>query len=188
MPNWAETRLALQGILKLARFDPDFVRFFDHSRAGALRSFWVSAAIYPYILLISWLDPPAAVSNDGRYLAAVTVYFALSCFILPVVLLTLAPILQRVDEVMVCITVLNWMGVLMVVLGLPFIALEHMGLSIEAQDILSYLSVVIAAVFEYFAMRHALRIGWQIAFGLTGADVYLSHVLILPVLHVAISR
>lgn len=186
MPSWAETRLALQGLLKLARFNPDFVRFFDLSRVGALRSFWVPAAIYPYLILINFLLRTEEVPSEGRYFAGVTVFFALNCFILPVVLLALAPMLQRVEEALGCISVYNWSGLLMVVIDLPFLAVDHMDLSVETQTNLLYLKILIGAAFEYFVIRHALRVHWQIAVGLTIADVYLTNFLILPMLSRAV--
>ena len=45
MPSWIEFRLAVLGLLRLARFDGDFQRFFDRSPYGALRSFWVAPIV-----------------------------------------------------------------------------------------------------------------------------------------------
>jgi hypothetical protein len=182
MPSWAETRLACQGILKLARFDRDFVRFFDQSPAGALRSFWVVGAAYLYSMLDLWVGFPPEIANGARYTLAISVAFAVNSAILPVALLALAPVLQREAEAVGAITIYNWSNLLWIAIGIPVQILEWAGMALETLQLVWLVYLAIAGLFEGFLLRHALRVGWPVAIGFAFADIVICQFFIYPLL------
>jgi hypothetical protein len=182
MPSWAEARLALQGLARLLRFDRDFVRFFDRSRAGALRSFWLAPIIYPYSILSSWIVLHGQAPNQASLLAALSVAYALVWIAMPLLLLALSAVLQREEEVVGSITIYNWASLLWLAIGLPLLLLDLASVSAETSLYLDYLYILVTAVIEWFMLRHALRVSGVIAAGLTFADLLMTHFMIMPML------
>ena len=182
MPSWAETRLACQGILKLARFDRDFVRFFDQTHAGALRSFWVVGAAYLYSLLDLWVGIQPQIASEARYTLAISVAYAVNSAIIPTALLALAPVLQREAEAIGAIAVYNWANLLWIALAIPLQMLELAGLPLDTLQFVWLGYLAIAGVFESFLLRHAMRVAWPIAIGFAFADIFISQFFIYPLL------
>ena len=163
MPSWIEFRLAVQGLLRLARFNPDFPRFFDQSPHGALRSFWLMVPIYPYFLVVIWRSPVMAQAADATQLIIAMLVGYLYLWLLPPVILTwVAPLVGRKTEMPGCITMYNWMSLLNIGVALPLLLLEIAGVPTEVMEIPNDILLMVSVVWETFLLMHALRLAlWQ---------------------------
>lgn len=182
MPSWIEFRLAVQGLLRLARFNPDFPRFFDRSARGALRSFWLMAPIFPFYLLQLWnSDALKSVEDATRFFLAMSVGYLNLWLVPPLLIALLAPMIGRDAEMPGCIAMYNWTGVLNIAVALPLMLLQLGGVSPESMAIPSNVLLLVSLVWEAFLLTHALRIPlWQGAVA-TIADYFISHWILLSI-------
>lgn len=181
MISWAELRLGCRGLLLLARFDAQFLRYFDRSAAGALRSFQLALLILPFYLFQFWLEvDDAAAAGAGRYLAARTLGYAYGWILFPMVILLAGRLLDRDAQAPGCLAIYNWLSLLWVALQVPVLLLiiidPDSGLAVTLSLVTLFYSVLV----EGFMLMHGLRILlWQAA-GLCAIDVALSFFLIAP--------
>lgn len=163
MPSWIEFRLAIQGLLRLARFNSDFPRFFDRSASGALRSLWLMAAIFPLYLIQLW-NPEllARVEDVTQFYLAMSVGFVIR-WLVPLVLISwLAPMIGRDAEMPGCITIYNWASLLNLAVSMPLLAVDLAGASTESLAIPYDIALLITLIWEVFLLTHTLRIPlWQ---------------------------
>lgn len=161
MPSWTEFRLACRGVTLLARFDADFLRYFDRSATGALRSFWLALFLLPFELLSTYLllRPLPGIE---RFLAADVVGYAFGWILFPMVLLTLERPLEREREVPGCIAILNWMQLLPVLLQVPALFAAVAGASLDLINGLLLIVILFVAAVQSFMFMKVLRIPlWQ---------------------------
>jgi len=180
MPSWIEFRLAVQGLLRLARVNPDFLRFFDRSAAGALRSFWLMALIYPFYLLQLW-NPEliGQVESIPQFYLAMSVGFVVRWLVPPLLIASLAPMVGRDAEMPGCITIYNWSSLLGVAAAMPLVLLDLAGTSADAMTIPYNILLLVTAIWEAFLLTHALRIPlWQAALA-TAADHFITNWVLL---------
>ena len=163
MPSWIEFRLAVQGLLRLARFNPDFTRFFDQSPSGALRSFWLALLLFPYSLLVILnLDLLAHAENTAQFTVVMLIGYVHLWLLPPVIMTWVAPLIGRQAELAGCITMYNWLSLLSVGLNLPLLLLDFAGAPPALMLVLSYSLVAVQLMWEAFLLMHALRIAlWQ---------------------------
>ena len=163
MPSWIEFRLAVQGLLRLARFNPDFTRFFDHSPAGALRSFWLALPLFPYSLVVILNSGVTAHVESTAQFTVVMLIGYIHLWLLPPAILTwVAPLVGRKAEMPGCITMYNWLSLLNIGVALPLLLLEIAGIPAEILEIPNHILLVVSVVWETFLLMHALRLAlWQ---------------------------
>ena len=182
MPSWIEFRLAVQGLLRLARFNSDFPRFFDRSAAGALRSFWLMVPLFPFYLLQLWnSEALRQVEDTTQFFLAMSVGY-LNLWLVPPLLITLiAPMMGRNAEMPGCITVYNWTGVLNISAALPLILLDLAGVSDDVMSIPYNILLLVSLVWETFLLTHTMRIPlWQGALATVG-DYFITHWILLSI-------
>ncbi|HWA50823.1 MAG TPA: hypothetical protein VG742_21325 [Dongiaceae bacterium] len=159
-----ELRLGCRGLLHLARFDGQFLRFFDRSASGALRSFWLALLVLPFYLVQFWLEIDATVPNAGQYLAGRLVGYAYNWIAFPLILLFAAKLLEREAEMPGCIAIYNWLSLLWITLQAPLLLLFAINRDSSATIALSYLFLLYSVLVEGFVFVRALRIAtWQAA-------------------------
>ena len=182
MPSWIEFRLAVRGLLRLARFNPDFPRFFDRSATGALRSLWLMAAIFPLYLIQLW-NPEllTRVEDVTQFYLAMSVGFVVR-WLMPLVLIAwLAPMIGRDAEMPACITIYNWASLLNVAVSVPLLAIDFAGVSTDALAVPYDIALLITLIWEVFLLTHALRIPlWQGAVA-TAADHVITNWVLLSI-------
>lgn len=180
MPSGIEFRLACRGLLLLARFDEAFLRYFDRTAAGALRSFWLALLILPYFLLQLWLDIDPSVVNPAHCVAARGVGYAYGWILFPLVLLSAGRVLERDHEAPGCVTVYNWTNLLWIVLHLPATLVDGFNPDSQVALGLSLLALVASVAIEGFLLMKCLRIlVWQAA-ALVLIDISLSFFVVIP--------
>ncbi len=183
MPSWAEFRLACRGLLLLARFDSAFLRFFDRTASGALRSFWLALLILPYFLFQLWLDIDQTVADPALCVAARSVGYAYGWVLFPFVILATGRFLDRAAEAPGCITVYNWFTLLWIVLQAPALLASIAAPKSDLAIALSLIGFLASVVIEGFMLMRCLRILlWQAA-ALVAFDVVLSYYLVIPLFH-----
>jgi hypothetical protein len=180
MPSWIEFRLGCQGLYRLARFDRNFLGYFDRSTAGVLRSFGLLVPLTPLFLALVWADHDQSIPSAGLYLSAKALAYVYNWILLPFVILTAGRLLDRGNDAPGCIAVYNWASVLWIALQLPATALVLVG----APGLAHVLGLAIFAVslaVEGFLFVAAMRIAlWQAA-SLVAIDVVLTQAVIWPI-------
>jgi hypothetical protein len=182
MPTWTELKLAIVGLLRLARFNSDFPRFFDRSPRGALRSFWLAVPILPImVLVIARSDILDHVSDLTQFTLAMSVCYAFLWLLPPVILTWIAPAMGREAEVPGCIAMYNWLNLLNIGASLPLLVLEIAGLPSDIASVPDNLLLVVTMVWEAFLLVRALRLAiWQAALA-SIADYVVMHHLVVPI-------
>jgi hypothetical protein len=182
MPSWIEFRLATQGLLRLARFNSDFPRFFDRSASGALRSFWLMVPLYPFYLLQLWKsDVLGRTADSTQFFVAMSVGYLNLWLVPPLLIAMIAPKVGRDAEMPGCITVYNWAGVLNIGAALPLILLDAAGVSPEVMAIPYNILLLATLVWEAFLLTHTLRIPlWQGAVA-AAVDYFVTHWVLLSI-------
>jgi len=182
MPSWTEFKLAIVGLLRLARFNSDFPRFFDRSPRGALRSFWLAVPLLPYmVVVIAYSNLPAHAPDLAQFAFAMLVYYAYAWLLPPAILTWLGPLIGREAEVPGCIAMYNWLSVLSVGVGLPLLLVEIAGLPADIAAVPENLLLVVTTVWEAFLLVRALRLKiWQAALA-SIADYVLMHYVVLQI-------
>jgi hypothetical protein len=186
MPSWIESRLAIVGLLRLALFNPDFERFFDRSPGGALRSFWLAIPYLPYsALVIVYSGLAARAANLTQFGVSMSVGYVFMWLLPPAILTWIAPVIGRRAEMAGCIAIYNWMSLLHLGAGLPFLALSMAGVPDEFMSIPGYILVIVSVIWEAFLLTHVLRIViWQAAL-VSVADYLVTQFVLIPVFLVA---
>jgi hypothetical protein len=182
MPNWIELRLAVQGLLRLARFNSDFQRFFDQSPRGALRSFWLAMPIYPYILVLLWRSEAMAhVADPAQFVFAMSVAYLHLWLLPPVIMTWILPLIGRRAELSGCICMYNWLSLLNVGIALPLLLLEIAGVPPDIMSIPNGILDLVSLVWEAFLLTHVLRLAlWQA--GLASiVDYVVMHHIVVPI-------
>jgi hypothetical protein len=182
MPSWIEFRLAVQGLLRLARFNPDFPRFFDRSGAGALRSFWLMVPLFPFYLLQLWnSDALSHTADSTQFFLAMSVGYVILWLVPPLLITLIAPMMGREAEMPGCITVYNWSGVLNIGVALPLILLDLVGVSPDLMSIPYNVLLLVTLVWEAFLLTHTLRVPlWQAAIA-TAGDYFITHWVLISI-------
>jgi hypothetical protein len=181
MPSWTEFRLGCQGLYRLARFDRNFLRYFDRSVGGVLRSFGLAVLLLPLFLWQVWLGIDQSVPSPALFLFAKGVGYVYGWILFPFVVLAAARLLDRSADGPGCIAIYNWSSVLWMVLQLPLVALVALGVGKDLVALLNLLIFGASIAIEGFFIMVCLRIAiWQAAI-LVVIDVAIVEILIWPV-------
>lgn len=180
MISWIELRLGCRGLLLLARFDGQFLRYFDRSRAGALRSFQLALLTFPFYLLQFWLEIDVTVPDTAQYMLGRSVGYAFNWMVFPLLLLSVARLLDREPEMPGCVAIYNWLSLAWLALQIPVLLLFAIDRDSTATIALSYLFLLYSVLIEGFLFMRVLRVpAWRAAV-LVATDVALNLYLIGP--------
>jgi len=178
MISLTETRAALRGILRILRFDSSFVQFYDRSRDGALRSFWLAVPLLAFFLFRLYLPHgPQPSSLTPRLLAAMVTAYAINWVYFPLVLVWLSRFIDRQAKVVGCIAVYNWLSLLTVFTSLPVTLLAWAGLDDGFLQGLDLVGLIIYLICEGFLLAVCLQISGFFAAGLVILDLVLNQIL-----------
>ena len=181
MPSWIEFRLSCQGLYRLALLDRGFLRYFDGSAKGALRSFRLAVPLFPLALWQVWLSIDETVPSPALFMFAKSVGYAYGWILFPFIILVAARLTNRYAEGPGCIAVYNWSSLLWAVLQLPALVLTTFGVAPDLAGLLSLAMFIASIVIEGFLLMVCLRIPlWQSAI-LVMIDVVLGQGVIWPI-------
>jgi len=174
----AEFEIALLGLLRLARFDGNFTGFFDLSPQGARRSFRLSLWLLPIYLFLSHLNSDWPDGTDmARVVAAELIGYALMWVCFPLIMVSLARVLERESRIYGAIAVYNWLSVLAVGLQTPIWIACYFGLDLNWAAGLSDIVVLFISACVFFAFRRLLEIRIEMVIALVVVDYILGRVL-----------
>jgi hypothetical protein len=154
-----ELAFGLLGAWRLVRNDVSGLQYFDRTPQGALRSFWVMLLVAPaYAVLVMMQFEASGVTQIGlRQILLGGGIYIIDWLLFPVILLRLAPLLKRQQEIPAYIAANNWAQILIYALALFFGALGAvLPPSITAP--LNFLLLALVALMQYRLLRHALAV------------------------------
>jgi hypothetical protein len=178
MISFAEIEIALLGLLRLARFDAAFAGFFDLSPQGARRSFRLSLWLLPIYLFMSHLNAVWPEDTDMiRVVAAEIIGFSLSWTCFSLLLVSVAPMIDRRSRIYGAIAIYNWLSVLFIAMQIPIAIALYFGLDPSWAGGLSELSLFFITACEFFAFQRLLELRLSLTIALVGVDFVLSRML-----------
>ena len=170
MIRLAEAAIALQGAWRLARGNPDGLRFMDVSRAGAARSFWAAALALPAAIPLTLMRlsyfPPRAGAAEVAAIECIAYVIGWTAF--PVVAHAASRIAERGHRFAILVATYNWVSLLQIFVLLAAAPVTLVGALPAPLDTLFELAVRIAlTAYTAFAIRVALDVAWPAAIGLS---------------------
>jgi hypothetical protein len=188
MISLAETRFALRGLLRILRFDSSFVQFYDRSRDGAVRSFWLAAPLLLIFLLRLYLQhDPQQPPLTLRMSAAMVIAYAINWAYFPLFLIWVSRFIDRQTKVVGCIAVYNWLSILAIFTSLPISLLGWAGMDDGFLQALDLVSVVISLVCEGYILAVCLQISGFFAAAFVILDLVLNQILFTLANHLGVA-
>jgi hypothetical protein len=183
MISFAEFEIALRGLLRLARFDAAFARFFDLSQAGARRSFLLALPLLPIYLLLIHVNSPMPPGIDVvRVVTAELIGYVLMWTAFPLLLLWGVRATKIGPRVYGAVTVYNWLSVLWLGIQVPIAIATYLGLDPQVAELLGHGVDIFAIACEFFVFKRLLEIAFEAALGLAVFDFILGQGIIYLVI------
>ena len=175
-----EISYALFGAWRLAHFDHQGTAYFDHSREGALRSFWAAAILLPaYVILVllHLAEMPVAIGWPALILFY-SLQYTVAWTAFPAAMSSIARMLDREKEFFGWLAMYNWSQVLAMIVVLPMQAVASSSLS--GNPVLPLVGILVdlaLLAYAWFIARAGLKIGGFAAAGVVLLDVVLSELI-----------
>lgn len=146
MPSTREIIFALYGAYRLARLDKGGVAYFDISVPGFWKSFFAAVIVAPFYGLLLYQRYAAGLegSQPLRYVAVEAIAYVILWVAFPLVMASMARILDRERQYMGYIIVYNWAQILENAVHLP---LTYLGATeIAPTDMVNALQLIVLTV------------------------------------------
>jgi hypothetical protein len=168
---------SIEGVVRLARFDPAGMACFDRTPDGALRSFWVAALLLPpYILLVAVRDG-AELSEVPLALVLLVqgIAYVVGWTAFPAAMHLIARLIGRAGEYPGMVAAYNWSAILQIALQLPLLVLMMAGV-IDGDGVMGYAFAVLAVIVVYlwFVLKTALNVSGVAAAGLVVLELVIT--------------
>lgn len=173
MASAAEIVRALYGAWRLARFDPQGLRFFDLSTRGFWASFTAAFVVLPlYALMIGLRYVEGIESGPLWRLAAIKgLAFAISWLAFPVAVAPLVDALNRGRRYIAFVVAYNWAGCIQNALFLVLIVLSDLGAFPGTVGNLILTATFFAVVgYLWFVAKTALEVSALVAAAVVALD------------------
>ena len=168
--------VGLSGAVRLVKLDTQGFDYFGDTAADFWRSFLAAALVAPLFLLylvIRYVES----DTDGSfpvYIAAQILAYVITWLAFPLVILYLAPVLQKEDKAVRYLVAYNWLSVIQNGVYLPVVMLGITGTF--AQDLSNFLAMI-ALIWvlgiTLFVTRKALEVPLGTAAGIVVMDLLL---------------
>jgi len=178
LPDVPAIARALGGALRLARFDPDGLMYFDDDARAVVQSFFAAVIVAPgYALLVSQHLGRLELTA-GPLSAGIVEFFGyvISWTAFPVLVHEFARLMERSERWCGFVVALNWSKVVQMAVYLPpaLLAASADGEGGPgAAALLSFVALLAVLSYQWFVTRSALDVTGVQAAGLTGIDVML---------------
>lgn len=176
MPTLGETIRALYGAYRLARFDAGGMQYFDASLDGFWKSFFAAVIIAPLYFLLLMLRFQAGGSDAAlpRFFSAEAIAYVIAWVLFPLLMLSIAKVLDREKNYLGYIIAYNWANVLQNGIYLPVAILAQTGvIPPDAGSALGLMLLLAILVYSWFIARTALDIPGPAAAALVALDLIL---------------
>ncbi|MDX9862420.1 MAG: hypothetical protein RBS99_16035 [Rhodospirillales bacterium] len=176
MPGLNEILRSLYGAYRLARFDAGGLTHFDATPGGFWKSFFAAVIVAPLylILLAVRIENGPADIESARLLAVESIAYVIGWVIYPLVMATVARLIDRERHYVRYIVAYNWTSVWQNVIYLPIAILSVAGLLTGgAGGLLAVAGLIVVLVYAWFVARTALDIPGLFAVPLVGLDITL---------------
>ena len=168
--------VGLSGAVRLVKLDTQGFDYFGDTAADFWRSFLAAALVAPLFLL--YLVIRYVESDTGGsfpiYIAAQILAYVITWLAFPLVILNLAPVLQKEDKAVRYLVAYNWLSVIQNGVYLPVVMLGITGTF--AQDLSNFLAMI-ALIWvlgiTLFVTRKALEVPLGTAAGIVVMDLLL---------------
>ncbi len=172
-----EAATSLYGAYRLARFDARGMTYFETSLAGFWRSFYAAvivAPVFAVLLLMRYAAGGAAV--DGvRFAAVEAIAYVIAWVAFPLVMVSLARVLDREERYLGYIIAYNWAAVLRNAFYMPVVMLGVTGtVPAETARTLGLIALSVVLVYTWFITWTALNVSAGTAAALVALDFVLS--------------
>ncbi len=172
-----EAATSLYGAYRLARFDARAMTYFETSLAGFWRSFFAAVIVAPMFAVVLVMRYAAGGTGvDGvRFAAVEAIAYVIAWVAFPLVMVSLARLLDREERYLGYIVAYNWAAVLQNGLYLPLVMLGVAGvIPAETAGPLSLIALLLIFVYGCFIAKVALDVGAGTAVALVALDFVLS--------------
>ena len=173
MLTLAEIGPATFGAWRLARRDPNGMRYFDTSLEGFWRSFQVAVLVAPLWIVILAVNLPA-LHGDGdwlRIVTAETMGYVIAWVAYPLAAFYMTRFVDRQQDYFLFITALNWASVIQLAAQAPANVIASTGLlPLGMGDALVWGTELAALAYEWYITRTALKLSGFGAFGFVVLD------------------
>lgn len=168
--------VGLSGAVRLVKLDTQGFDYFGDTAADFWRSFLAAALVAPLFLLYLVIRYVGS-DTDGSfpvYIAAQILAYVINWLAFPLVILYLAPVLQKEDKAVRYLVAYNWLSVIQNGVYLPVVMLGITGTF--AQDLSKFLAMI-ALIWvlgiTLFVTRKALEVPLGTAAGIVVMDLLL---------------
>ena len=177
VPSLREVVSSLYGAWRLARFDPQGMRFFDTTLGGFWRSFFAAVIVAPaYVVVVLSVADEGRHADPLRFGLAESIGYVLSWVVFPLVMEWLSRRLGRRARYLSYITAYNWAAVIEHLLLLPVLMItSHSVLPDALGHILWLLTLAFVLAYAWFVTRTALAVTVATAAAIVGLDIALSY-------------
>jgi hypothetical protein len=179
MLSLAEIGPALYGAWRLARLDPDGMRYFDQSIAGFWRSFRVAVLVAPLWIVILAVNLPQMHGEVDwlRIVTAETIGYVIAWVAYPLAAFFLTRFVDRQQDYLGFIVALNWASVIQLAVQTPAHVIASTALlPVGMGDVIVWGTELAALAYEWFLTRTALRLSGFGAFGFVVLDYLIGSV------------
>jgi len=176
VPSLNEILRALYGAYRLARFDAGGMTHFDATPGGFWKSFFAAVVVAPlYLLLLAVrIENGSPDVDPARFMAVESIAYVIGWVIYPLVMATVARLIDRERHYVRYIVAYNWASVWQNVVYLPVAILSVAGLLTGgAGGLLALGALAVVLVYAWFVARTALDIPGLFAVPLVGLDITL---------------
>lgn len=165
---------SLYGAYRLARLDPDGMKYFDDSTDGFWHSFTAAIIVFPFYLatmLARWTIVPEA-TNSLRFILVELIAYVIAWTVFPVLMVLVVKAVDREKFYIREIVAYNWAAVLQNVVYLPVVMLTLLG--VQGVQPLSLMVLMLVLFYSWFVTKTALQVSIFAAWSIVALDLLLT--------------
>ncbi len=172
-----EAATALYGAYRLARFDARGMTYFETSLDGFWRSFYAAVIVAPFYAVLLLMRHAVDTTGVGavRFASVEAIAYVIAWVAFPLVMVSLARVLDREERYLGYIVAYNWAAVLQNALYMPVVMLGLTGtVPVNAANALTLIVLSVVLVYTWFITWTALNVSAGTAAALVALDFVLS--------------
>lgn len=179
MPFSQEIFQSIYGAWRIARFDPDAMRYFNLSMQGFWRSFFAAVLLAPFFLITNMVNESGAgaehiAESSGGYILFWLFIWFLAWAVFPIVMIPVSSLLNLSNAYVPFIIVWNWASVLMNLLLFPLSILYGLGMfSQNSAALLLMVARISVFYYGYLVARTSLQSNKLTAIGIVVVEMLL---------------